>query len=262
MKIVHRIYHNWKQDHVKYLSQFNINVELGYDKFDIEEGEVYQKIKATLESWGTTSSVGTFYTESEIDTSFTLVYDGTWSNGYPQPESGFGYIGTTYKKEAWCKSCGIGLVQQEPFRLKKEPVWSNKKLLDLNWIFDEIFVKKEVYESIFKDFSIGCNEVLLFKKETTIQNTVQLEIPTTNVEFNLQNQPYQICNVCGIKKYSPQLKGFFPKLSKQIIGIHCFKSLEYFGSGASAHKKVFMSQELRQAMLKQKIKSQFIPVES
>ncbi len=262
MKIIYRAYNDWKQDQVKYLSQYGINVELGYDRFDIEEGELYHKLKPYLEKIGTTYSVGTLYDVNEINSAKLLVYNGTWSNGYPQPEDDFGYICTTYKKAGCCKSCGTGLVQHEPFRLKKEPVWGNKKLFDLNWVFDEIFVSRESYESIFKFFSIGCKEVRLYKKETTIQNTVQLEIPTTAVEINLQNQPYEICKVCGTKKYNPQIKGFFPKLSASVIGMHCFKSAEYFGSGASAHKKIFMTQELRQAMLKHKIKSQFIPMES
>lgn len=262
MKIIYKIYNDWEQDQIKILNQFNINVELGYDSFEIEENEIYFKLKEYLEEWNVSGFFGTQFNDDEISSAKQVVYNGTWSNGYPQPEDDFGYIGSTYKVQGYCKSCGTGLVQQEPFRIKKEPNWGNKKLFDLNWVFDEIFVSREAYESIFKNFGIGYKAVRLFKKETTIQNTVQLEIPTTTVELNLQNQSYEICAVCGTKKYNPQFKGFFPKLSASVNGIHCFKSVEYFGSGASAHKKIFMTQELRQTMIKQKIKSQFIPVES
>ncbi len=262
MKIIYKIYNNWNQNQIKILNQFDIKVELGYDSFDIEEGDTYFKLEKYLKEWKVSEFYGTQYDIKEIESAKLLVYNGTWSNGYPQPEDDFGYIDRTYKRDGYCKSCGTGLLQQDSFRIKKEPIWGNKKIFDLNWVFDEIFVSKESYETIFKNFGIGFKEVKLFKKETVIQNTIQLDIPVSNAEINLQNQPYETCNVCGIKKYTPQIKGFFPAFKKESNGIHCFKSLEYFGSGASAYKKIFISQELRQIIVRHKIKSQFIPCRS
>lgn len=266
MKIKHRIGITIDKYQRKILIEIGLierNNQEEFFVFELFDDDVkYQSFKKYINEWNLPDLIETEFTTSELNSASLLVYNYTWSNGYPQPEDDFGYIGTTYKKEGYCKSCGTGLVQQEPFRIKKEPVWGNKKLFDLNWVFDEIFVSKEAYETIFKGFGIGCREVRLFKKETAIQNTVQLEIPTTSIEINLENQTYEICNACGIKKYSPQIKGFFPKLSAPVTELHCFKSVEYFGSGANAHKKIFMSQELRQAMLKNKIKSQFMPVKN
>jgi hypothetical protein len=260
MRIVYKIYNDWKTSQIKILSQFNIKVEVGYDSFEIEEGDIYFQLKKYFNEWGVSEFYGTEYNEKEISSSKILIYNGSWSNGYPQPEDDFGYIGTTYKKESYCKNCGTGLVQQEPFRIKKEPNWGTKKMFELNWIFDEIFVRKEIYEQVFRKYDVDYKEVLQYKKETIIENIVQLILPTSKSKINIENQPFETCNSCGIKKYSLQIKGFFPSLIENDNPFQIFKSQEYFGSGANAHKKIFITQKLRQELLLQKVKSQFIPV--
>jgi hypothetical protein len=126
MKIIYKIYGDWKKSEVNILATHGINVELGYDSFDIEEGIIYQELLPFLNKLKAQIFYGTLYDEEEIDSSSLLVYNGSWTNGYPQPENDFGYIGITFNKENYCKICGTGLIQQSPFLLKKEPKWKTK----------------------------------------------------------------------------------------------------------------------------------------
>jgi len=256
----YQIYAEWGLEQIKILKKFGLHVEQGYDSLQIDEGEVYYQLLPYLEKWKASVFYGTLYEKEELDKADILVYKGTWANGYPQPECDFGYIGSTYSKNNYCFSCGTGLWQQQPFRLIKQPKWGNKMLFDLNWIFDEIFVRKDIYKSIFKKFNIEYRDVLLYKKDTVIDDVVQLVIPISEAIINLQSHPFEMCIECNTRKYSPMIKGLFPSLENIPRQVHMFKSQEFFGSGASAHQKIFFTQELRSEIKKNKIKSQFIPV--
>jgi hypothetical protein len=63
-------------------------------------------------------------------------------SGYPQPEDSYEKL--TYGTEGYCLRCGIGGIQRHPFRLAGE--WKARHLhfLQLNWVYDEIFVRPEV----------------------------------------------------------------------------------------------------------------------
>src|SRR5262245_24513230 len=62
--------------------------------------------------------------------------------GYPQPEDD--YRAATYDSAGYCARCGIGTVQRRPFRFRSEPRARHSHFLQLNWIFDEFFVRPEV----------------------------------------------------------------------------------------------------------------------
>lgn len=256
MKIIYIIHNDWKKDQVKILASFGINVEVGFNRIDVEDGPLYEKIEDYLNDWEVEKSVGTLYDKTDIKKSDLLVYVSVWPNGYPQPENVPGYINLTYNTDNYCKDCGIGAVQKEPFRIKKEPKWGEKKIFELNWVFDEVFVRKDIYESVFKVLGIECLPVLLTKKNTVIENTVQLIIPTINKNpLKLQEQLYEKCKSCGEIKYSPQIKGFFPAFKDNVAAsLQIFKCAEFFGSGGEAHNKIFITKELLQKLNALKIK--------
>lgn len=62
--------------------------------------------------------------------------------------------------------------------------------------------------------NIKSKEVLLYKKEKVIEDTVQLVIPETDIALNLENYPFKVCELCNRKRYDLSNKGFFPPLSK------------------------------------------------
>ena len=261
MKVIYRIFSEWSKDQVDYLSIHGIKAELGAFSFDLEEGEIFFKIKPFLDKIKASISWGTLYDFDEMDSAKLVAYQGSWTNGYPQPEENFKYREITYDSKSLCRTCGIGAIQQSAFRLKKNPVWGNKKIFNLNWVFDEIFAKKDLYDAVFKKHNIEYTSVLLHRKETILADTVQLNIQTIDVPLKLDSQPFERCKNCNRVKYNPQIKGFFPSFSKEIEFPAIFKSLEYFGSGANAYTKIFVNKELRRDLAKYKVKIQVAPVE-
>lgn len=264
MRIVHHFFTDCNTQQVEQLKSLGINLEVGYDSFQIEEGDVYQKIKPLMAKWGfdKNKGVGTFYNKKEIDSAELLEYGGAWINGYPQPEDNWiDSMDITYDLSKYCNKCGCGSIQKAPFRLKKRPVWRNRSAFELEWVYDEIFIKKEIYEQIFKPLGMGYWDVLLFKKNELIEDTVQLKIPTSSIALDLSKQQYEKCTQCHRIKYLNQVRGYFPNFIDNKKPKHQIqKSQEYYGSGQAADKWIIVTQELRQTMLKQGIKGIYRPL--
>lgn len=262
MKNIHIIYSNFNSKQVKILEQHGIFVQAKYDRFDIEENETYWKLKPYLDTWEIHETVRTKFTEEEENNAKRLVLLSPWANGYPMPDGDNGYQHTTYDNTEYCNTCGMGLKQKEPFRLKKAPNWSgHKRMFSLNWVFDELFVRKDFYESLFKPIGIKIEKVLLYKKETMIEDTVQLVIPETDIDLSLEDYSFEICKDCNRKRYDLINKGFFPSFKEDVGDMQIFKSKEWFGTGANARKYIFISQTLRKELLKAKISANYIPCE-
>lgn len=257
MKIIHRIYNEWTKPQVEILKSFGIDIKTGAYSFDIEEGEIYDKInKSYLKKWEVERSGGTLYNDKDIKESELLVYVSTWVNGYPQPEDVMSYKKLTYNLYNYCHACGIGSVQKEPFRLRRAPDWGRKKMFELNWIFDEVFVKKDLYESVFRGMGLDYWPVLICKKETIIEDTIQLKIPIVENSLLLENQPFEVCKKCGRKKYDPQIMGYFPGLKKEVPEqLKIFKTSEYFGSGGAADRRILIKKEVLNRLYELNVKS-------
>jgi len=260
MKNIHTVYCDWDKSKMKILEKFGIKVECGFNKLVLEENETFFQVKAFLETWKANDYVISKFSEEEENNATRLILLSPWANGYPMPDSNFGYKKTTYNDAEHCKTCGMGLVQKEPFRLKKEPNWSgNKKMFSLNWVYDEFFLQNSFYNEVFNDKGIKSEIVLLFKKETVIKSTIQLTIPITEVDLDLEGYSYEICKECNRKKYNLVNEGFFPAFKENVKGLHLFKCKEWFGTGANARRYIFISKELRQELLKSKVTASYIP---
>lgn len=262
MKNLHNIFSDWDKKQAAILEQHGINIELGYYSFWIEENELYGKLKPYFDKWDIKETVVSKFTEEEENNAKRLILLSPWANGYPMPDSDNGYQKTTYDNTEYCNTCGMGLKQKEPFRLKKAPNWSgHKRMFSLNWVFDELFVRKDFYESLFKPIGIKSERVLLYKKETVIEDTVQLVIPETDIVLTLEDYSFEICKDCNRKRYDLINKGFFPSFKEDVSNMQIFKSNERFGTGANARKYIFISQTLRKELLKAKISANYIPCE-
>lgn len=246
----------WNEGQVEYLKNFGLNIKLGHYVFQIEENDIYFQLKGQFDRWGVSDWVGTAFDKSDLKNSDYLSILSKWFNDYPQPENN--YLEASYDLSNYCSACGAGKVQKAPLRLKKEPNWGKKQTFSLNWIFDEIFVRKEYYERMFKPLGVESIEVKLHKKDIPSESTVQLKIPISNSELELSGCTYSECETCRRKKYFPVTKGFFPKLTVDVTQ-PIFKTQEYFGSGVAADKKLMISQELYQILASDKANLTYYP---
>ncbi|OJW01550.1 MAG: hypothetical protein BGO52_13765 [Sphingobacteriales bacterium 44-61] len=260
MKNIHKIFSDWNITQIIILEKFGVKVEEGYDSFILEEGEVYNSLKPYLDKWHVRNDTISQFSDQDLNNADRLVLRDVWANSYPMPDGDGGYKKLTYEDTDYCTECGVGLLQKEPFRLKKEPNWGNKKIFSLNWIYDELFVERSFYETLLKGYEIEAKPVLLYKKDTIIDSVLQLVIPITSASLQLDSYAFEVCKSCGRKRYALINHGFFPPFEEHSDeSRHLFKSNEYFGTGANARRYIFISSELRKQLEKFKVKANYIP---
>jgi hypothetical protein len=250
--IIHNIGLNADLDDQITFRNIGIELELGITAFKISENDPrWGAVSLLAKNRGVVDMPFTKFTASELKAAEYLEVFPTWHHGYPEPSDDFGYREATYDVSDRCEKCGIGKRQIAPFRMKRAPVWGSKSILQLNWIFDEYFVKPDVWSAIFEPLGVSCRPVVLNRTGAVIDSVVQLDV-TTTVNLDFDGFPYEICPTCGRKKYLPVTRGFYPKPDP--TNAAAFKSIQWWGSGASANKAFLVSNELYRKINEAKLK--------
>jgi len=270
VRIVHRVACSYEHEIVQELRDIGLEcprtpVGMGKDwlALDIDEADPrWPAIKAALKEHDFGETIHwTEFSPEEFRSAAWLAFAGDWHNGYPMPDGDFGYLNLTYDLTEYCEKCGIGAKQKAPFRLRGEPKWGTRSVMGLNWVFDEVFVRPEVWHTVFAPFGIGCRPVLAYRKETELKTVVQLQINTVlESELAMGGHPFDICEFCQRKKYLPFTRGMFPAMTKPAEGLHAVKSKEWFGSGAAADRAILVSQALYAQTQKHRLKGAWFGV--
>ncbi|HEY6726435.1 MAG TPA: hypothetical protein VI197_20505 [Polyangiaceae bacterium] len=256
MKIIHRIGFRATDAQRRELEALGVKVPAGiampgggnaFVAFDVTEGHSnWIQIRTLLQRWDISGgAVRTKFSNAEIAAASWLEL-GAWHHGYPQPNEGvFGYRQATYDLTDWCEQCSVGMTQRASFQMKGEPTWGRNSMLQLVWVYDEIFVKPELWTSVFKPHGIGCR-VVMNTKGAELKTVVQVLIEE-EVGIVTDGLPFEECMRCRRAKYLPITRGAFPSLtsgpSQAIV-----KTKEYFGSGGQANKRVLVSRDLARAL--------------
>jgi len=186
--------------------------------------------------------------------------------GYPQPEDA--YASMVYDPSTYCDRCGIGGVQCNPFRFRSEPRARHSQFLQLNWVFDEFFVRPEVTIG-FKEAGItgvSFGRAIHHRTGQTLESIQQLTVlsvlPPVLERAGLQmvtckpdneeggpwhaggqpryppDYPY-----CGRAKYHwPRVLRFCRESFVRVPDV--VKSFEWFGSGGSAARAILVSERV------------------
>jgi hypothetical protein len=266
MKIVHRIsFHASPGDRARLrsigLSSLDLReVTPDFVSFEIVESDPrWPLVYEWIDSRSPTDFVQTRFAKAEIAAARWLAVTPDWHFGYPQPEAKFGYLGATYDLTNFCQECGTGLQQKSPFRLLKEPRWGNRSILQLNWVFDEYFVRPEVATDLVETFGLRTERVLRLDEEK-LDDITQLVVDEI-VPVDVAGLPSTLCPSCGIRKFLPVTQGPFPRLlvapTRDVV-----KSQQYFGSGAVAFRQVIASQNLANAIRSKGVRgASFVPLD-
>lgn len=244
MRISHRVSKNVTHQIQQEFQAIGVDLPIGLSTIILYEDDVRWPNVARLKSkLNCLDIVSTVFSSSELNMANVLAMSPEWHHGYPMPDMDNGYFEATYDISSSCQVCRIGLSQKAPFRFRKAPSWGTKSILQLNWIFDEYFVKPEVWEDVFQPFGIGCRPAILHRSNAILENVVQLDVATViELEMDHLDHPFEVCPVCNRKRYLPFTRGFLPK--PKMPEIPMFKSTQYFGSGGSSSRLVFISNEL------------------
>ncbi|MBR1402274.1 MAG: hypothetical protein IJ562_11975 [Prevotella sp.] len=249
MKFRRQITSNWDEEQVAILRQHNIKVDVGIDHINIDDLNLYKKLIPLLDKWeADLDFLGSDFTKKErLSADYCIIT--TWgAYGYPMPDNDFGYLHNTYETKGMCSKCGTGLIQKDDFRVRKvpkHPFWG------LEWIYDEFFVRTDLYEKVFKPLGIESRPLRKYKDDSIIDTYVQLVIPVIDEPLDLSTYDFKLCPKCGIIKYDPKTHGYFPLQEHPLP--HIYKSKEYFGDGFVAYRRIYVSAYLRDLMIENKM---------
>ena len=244
MKIYRSISHYWEKDQVHILRQFNIDVQEGSNGFNLYDVKIYSELAPLFMKWDVLDTLGFEFTKKEVLSSDYCVIDRWNLFGYPMPDNDGSFLYKTYDTKEMCRECGVGLEQKDDFRVKKVPKYP---FWGLGWIFDEFFVRIDLYEKIFKPLGIGCRPLRKYKDDSIIDSYVQLVIPVIDESLDFSLYDPQTCAKCGVTKYDAKVHGFYPLHHHPLPYI--YKSKEFFGDGFSANRKIFVSALVRDKMI-------------
>lgn len=256
MRIMHRVAFAARPAEMKQLQQLGIKLakvtELpgggsSFIAFDIGEDDPrWPALRSLLHRWGCSEgNVSTRFTKEELGSARWLEI-GAWHHGYPQPdEEVFGYLQATYDLTDWCRLCGMGKKQRAPFMFEGEPKWGRKSIMQLVWVYDELFVTPAAWNGVFMPAGISCRPVLS-AKGAELKSVVQLVVEAT-VGVACLGLAFERCGRCGRTKYRPVTRGAFPALCETPT-VPLVRTAECFGSGAQADQRVLISQDLARAL--------------
>ena len=186
-------------------------------------------------------TIETEFAQNELAVASTLCFESKSTTGYPQPVEENRWRTLTYDLTNYCSLCGVGAVQKAPIRLKGEVKWGRRLTTQLNWIPDEVFVPRALWESLFKPAGIDCWPVLT-AAEKPIESAVQLKIDQT-VELELPpEQPRTRCPSCGRVKFAFKFQGYWPRARSHSFAIA--KSLQDFGYEHQAFRGLFVGHDM------------------
>jgi hypothetical protein len=264
MKLIVSVRADWTMEQVNALQSFGIFDAKTERRSSINlEPVIFEQLKEVLISVPHTRCVKrAVFDKLDIANARWLVLAGLSEFGYPQPEDTFDYLYDVYDMKNYCEGCGINKGEQKgSFHIKSDKI--KAKMSQLYWTNDQVFVKKEIYESFFKPKNILSRPVIIHRSGKISEEIVQLDLTQCDWQSDFSYQNIEVCKICNTTKYNFMPQDFFPAFPRE-PEIEMFHSVEHFGSGAAAFKLIYLSQDICRFMIDEKIARwhQFYPVMS
>lgn len=205
---------------------------VGLVSFDIVESDSnWQEVGALVRVLGASDIFNTFFSQEEILSAEWVRIIPAFEQGYPQPEDRWQVV--TYRD--YCPSCGIGYVQNDPFRLAKEPRLGKHDFVCLYWTYT-LFATPRVLNALgehgMHGYEVG---------RPVLHKTNQPSATVSQLLFPLIAQPglaevdrarAEVCEECGIVKYASHLRGCMHFRREALLpGTDFQLTHEWFGSG-------------------------------
>lgn len=255
MVTVHRFGGSFTQGDLEFLSGIGVTVKLVQGStsgsFEVVEGGSHW---AALSGWAEgrrlVHTVGTRFSDEDMSESSYLTIS-TAHRGYP-PED---FALTTFRYS--CPVCGWRDHQIAPFQVDRQ-FGARSGIVQLNWVFDELFASVDVFEAVFAPLGIERMPVH-DRKGRALSSVVQLVI-SEGVDVKPATAVSE-CVECGRSRYLPHVKGRFPSCASPPV-VDVFRTNQRFGSGRSSHRQIIVSQRLRRAIMMNRPRdAAFVPVE-
>ena len=178
----------------------------------------------------------TEFTKEDMDNADWYEAEAVSWLGYPKPEKA--WLENTYDLDdpIYCPECRSGLKQKAPFHLSSlQPKAKASSFFSPGWVFDEIFIRKEVQKILQSQRITGASYLYPIKANTgtTFDNLVQLVVEHFLPKaFQIEKDSMlRVCEVCRRSKFKTNstVKKFESQAFEGQPDI--IKTTEFFGNG-------------------------------
>jgi hypothetical protein len=270
----HNISYKYNEDLDCVIPDFKYRIEFSL----YEDNPNFLIVKKEIEEFEIKPQTGTVYEKADIKAAEWFIAS-TGKYQYPQPEDDFNYLKATFNLDNYCPLCGIGKIQNAPFRLKTAPRQPNNQFWGLHWEYSAVFVRQEAKNILERENVKGIRftSPVLNKKNIPIDGFYQLHIDTTiDKGFDSYNTKTITCKINNEENCNTDLNSKYCgriKFHHSMIGGYLFdkaifnssfdivESNEYFGSGGSANKLQIVSKRFKEIVERNKLKGlSFTPI--
>lgn len=248
MRILHRFAVDPRIDHLaQWLRQNGFSKQLGDLVLEIDQDDLrYRELVRDFQTGLSLITSRVVFEKSEVINAKHATMYVRWMNGYPQPEDGFGYLEASYDLTDYCAECGVGARQVSPIMVRREPIWKQRMFMGINWLPDVVIVRLDVFESVFRPYCSEGFPLLTFRDRQPIESAVQLSnLPS--IEIDTTELVGITCARCARIRYNFDILNFEPSPKRRVEGIAI--SDIWFGTGASAFRKVYVGQSLLEKLI-------------
>ncbi|MCX7385294.1 MAG: hypothetical protein NTX48_01405 [Planctomycetales bacterium] len=266
MRLYHYICFNTSPEQVTKLKRVGVSIKAknsaAFSLYD--DDSRWPEVQCLLKSWNVKWRDHFEYSDEDQSASAYLHIIGAPEAAIPQPEKKSGWEAATYDLSKYCGTCGSYKLQVHPFQLIEAPKFGTDDVVSLYWVYDEFFVRTEIWKRVFKPFGIESLPVLCHKTQLPLETVVQLKIDDISPFPLDSNDKWEssVCSACGQKKnFGTRRTPYFPHFVGNPEG-HLFKTQELFGAGLISARAIVCSNELYQAVLSAGVRGfQFEPQE-
>jgi hypothetical protein len=211
----------------------------------IEGDPGWSEASQLVRNWKGNSLVTTEFTAPEIASAEYCRLRVCHTSGYPQPETDFAYREQTFDTASFCSECGVGLVQDAPFRVLNSLKWGRNTFLKLNWVDDAYFMLRQAWEDHLAPLGVECRNVEDLRGrrlESMVQLRADISVPLIMGDVSGTN-----CGKCGRERYPGHCRGYFPAPSGR-PNLPIFRSEQYFGANHQSSNAIIVNAQVATAI--------------
>ena len=272
MIINYRLADNFDSKQKNILKKYNIDVEEGFDAFEILNTNPYfEEVKELFkDDWELDTSSNMVYDKHEYQNADTYAIHAKKYLGYAKPDTEKVVDTFEFPFDIYPQNKNVFEVKEESekfgmlkgkqigyYQVKGEPKWGKNDIASLFGVYDDFFTKPQIYKSFFKPLGIESKPVLDYKTQKPLKTIVQLVTQGVS-NYKLNIEPKSIKKAFDIKEWN-LIKYVLRTDKKEPLftghdSYDFFRSQEYFGDGMLNVNRIYISKKLYNIITDNKLK--------
>lgn len=247
--------HEYKEKRVEALSSTSLTSTLKF-QISIDDQRLPDLIRLN-EKYRCLSAYLTEFDENDFAQTTWLEAEITSWIGYPKPENSWQEVTYDLADHEYCRHCGLGRRQVNPFRLaRSHPRGKTVSFCAPGWVHDALFITLQVRETLLATGTEGIRFMPAIEAGSKVPfaDVIQLLVDQVLEPGLLNGDDFapEICSYCQRKKYVPYRRVKRYRHDALPDQVDLIMTHEWFGSGGMAFRKILVSRRFAELYREQR----------